>query len=166
MKKGFTLIELLVVVLIIGILAGIAVPQYQVAVEKARVARRLPLFKSLLNAQQLYKMQNGDSTADMDLLDVSVNYVEKRQFENKIIYTLTDGTRLNLYPSGGVIVTSFPAGYIIDYYGESTSRGNVSGSGLCYPKENGGLAERVCKSMGPESSIASGDNTHVYMFSY
>lgn len=114
LKKGFTLIELLVVVLIIGILAAVAVPQYQVAVEKARLARHLPLFKSLLNAQVLYKLQNGTATNDIDLLDVSVNYVTKEKIgEYRMRYILADGSHFSLYSSSDVVVTSFPAGYML-----------------------------------------------------
>ena len=56
--KGFTLIELLVVVLIIGILASVAVPQYRKAVTKARTVRVLPLLRALANAEESFYMAN------------------------------------------------------------------------------------------------------------
>ena len=70
--KGFTLIELLVVVLIIGILAAITVPQYQVAVTKARVSRIIPVVRSLGEAQEIYYLANGEYADSWEKLDVAL----------------------------------------------------------------------------------------------
>ena len=70
-KKGFTLLELLVVVLIIGILAGIALPQYQKAVHKARMTEAVIRLKSLRNGIDMWLLEHGQfpsSVADGESL--------------------------------------------------------------------------------------------------
>jgi len=72
MVKGFTLIELLVVVLIIGILSAIALPQYQVAVKKTKLATIKNLTRSIANAEEIYYMANGTYTINWEELDVTL----------------------------------------------------------------------------------------------
>ena len=69
---GFTLIELLVVVLIIGILSAIAVPQYQRAVLKSRLATVQANVKAIAQAAEVYYLANGHySNDDLSVLDIS-----------------------------------------------------------------------------------------------
>jgi len=72
--SGFTLIELLVVVLIIGILASIAIPQYFKVVERAKLAEAQAFISNVKNSNERYLARTGTyltNSADLDKLDVS-----------------------------------------------------------------------------------------------
>ena len=70
-NKGFTLIELLVVVLILGILAAMAMPQYFKAVERSRMTEAVTLLANIAQAQQRKYMQINAYAKNYSGLDVA-----------------------------------------------------------------------------------------------
>lgn len=81
MKRGFTLIEMLAVVLIVGILAAVAVPQYERAVEKSRATQAFILGKNLVEAEELHFLSTGAYTDSWDDLGEAEPQIKGWTFE-------------------------------------------------------------------------------------
>jgi len=70
-QSGFTLIEILIVVLIIGILAALAMPQYMRAVERSRMTEAVTLLDAIAKAQQRNYMSTNTFSTNFSTLDVA-----------------------------------------------------------------------------------------------
>lgn len=139
-KKGFTLIEMLVVVLIIGILAAIALPQYKNAVRKSRVAEAQIILRAISDAF-IRNMLSGTSLShdinkiDVDGVDESTNWS----------FSIDD------YTDTGCWVIADPKwenGYMIEYASDNYDDGGFEGNGkfICDAYNDNG--HKICKSLG------------------
>ena len=70
-KLGFTLIELLVVVIIIGILAAIALPQYRRSVERAQAMEALINLRTIFDSAKRFRAATSEFPVRLRGLDIS-----------------------------------------------------------------------------------------------
>ena len=146
-NAGFTLIELLVVVLIIGILAAVALPQYQVAVAKSRTAEAVTILKAITDAQEVYYMATGQYTNDLEDLDISVTDSKNWYFSCKEQRTCFAYPKVNNLPE------------FIEFHLQhvpSTYPATHSGKHWCRAKADNSTGVKICKTYGQQDPTMTG----------
>ena len=151
---GFTLIELLVVILIIGILAAVALPQYQLAVAKSKMMEAVAWTQQAAQSVELYYMTHGSYTDDLATLEIPAP---------KSVCTPQRGTYGKYYGCPGNWAygiydgaTNVQAGYMTSTkklrylrFFRDAKIANVSykrGERVCFAK--GTIEKRICESLG------------------
>ena len=159
-NAGFTLIELLVVVLIIGILAAVALPQYTKAVEKSRAAEGISMMRSLSTGVEEYVMANGEMPTTFDQISV----VPKAQASGSCSasknfnYCFLD-SRLQAW-------SQKTESYGFIWYSSMHDDIGVAGKQFyCFELKNSAASEmNICQSVGGKDKMDSPTNTAYYWY--
>ena len=155
---GFTLIELLVVVLIIGILSAIALPQYRLAVEKARAAQAIVNVRSLADSVERYWLANGEYPRIEGSMYVEAEAINKLGLD--IIVPDIKGFYYVFY--NGIYVAAHtgednPIQYVISKTLKNQTREDWSKRGMTCNTESKSdgntLSHRLCKSLCAASKL-------------
>ena len=142
-KRAFTLIELLIVVLIIGILAAVALPRYQVAVQKSRFAALMPVTQSIKEAEEVIYMTNAAYATSTDILPVHIP-------ANDVTVDVTSGKYAKASKTG------LDNTYVMYFNNSDTYPGEIHCEALTSSEQ----AQKVCLSYGPVGTVTGTDSAY------
>jgi type IV pilus assembly protein PilE len=146
-KKAFTLIELLVVVLIIGILAAIALPQYEKAVLKSKAVQGIIKLQTLTQAQKAFWMQNGVFSRDKDALGIENTAQSCTDSKGILVYCVVPATNK----------------FHFEWHGYDSDARYVY---KCLALNNDTLANKLCQQYQLEWGGTGGSNTQAFYTYY
>lgn len=160
-KTGFTLIELLVVVLIIGVLAAMALPQYRVAVGVSRASTLYAFMRGVDQAQQAFYMANNRYATTFDSLSVGI----PSGFVKTDVGTIHKGnTRCYIMRSHGNAEISIkcdisPLLVTLEKYHKDNFY-------ICWADKNKEIENQICRSLSGRDEHSSVDSSGTYFAYY
>ncbi len=155
---------MLVVVLIIGILAAVALPQYTRAVEKAKATEALTVAKSIYEAQRRYFLENNTYASNFDELDVQL----PAEYNTKVSDGNYQSDSFNAFLfTYAVYINKIPSSYAIAIYTETSGMALKVGVPVCraLPGTNLEKHKKTCKALtGAATEDAVIDGSYFYNF--
>ena len=128
-RSGFTMLELIMVVIIIGVLAALAVPQYTSFVEKARAAEAINYIGALKSASIAYAAERSNGYYPANLAALTGMAASTPLWSYSLLGSTNVSVAIAATRTGG------PGGTIILTYVGATGTGTWTGTHSGVPKQ-------------------------------